>query len=215
MAEHDIDAIGAEAAAMMKTMLQLATLVALRTRERGQKEAEARVKITQARLKEAKELAAREVRETKARDPRNTELQRMIERSGVVLAKDRSIMERDAGELELDHTLLQRDRADMNRMTASAEAQRIDAERLAAERLQVQVIERPGYGYDSQERREGLALELAELGIAPELIEVRMLAEMDSAKPPIEAVRTPINEIAQAMPTMEMEGPAQFLERDR
>ena len=71
---EELDDIGAETAAMMKTMLQIATLVALRTRERGQKEAEARVKVTEARIKEARELQVREARDAKAKDPRNAKL---------------------------------------------------------------------------------------------------------------------------------------------
>uniref|UniRef100_UPI0024556446 hypothetical protein n=1 Tax=Nocardia farcinica TaxID=37329 RepID=UPI0024556446 len=91
---EELDDIGRETAAVMKTMLQLATLVALRTRERGQKEAEARAKLTEARMKEAKELQIREARESKAKDPRNLELARMVEKStsvkGISLEKDRS-----------------------------------------------------------------------------------------------------------------------------
>ncbi|GAA5054124.1 hypothetical protein [Nocardia callitridis] len=93
---EELDDIGRETAAMMKTMLQIATLVALKARERGQKEAEARVKVTQARMKEQRELQIREARDSKAKDPRNTELSRMmvdrpLERKGVSLDKDRSM----------------------------------------------------------------------------------------------------------------------------
>jgi hypothetical protein len=197
MAEHDMDAIGAEAAAMMKTMLQLATLVALRTRERGQKEAEQRVKVTQARAKEANELAARQVRESKARDPRNVEIQRMIERTGVVLSKNRSTLDRENQTIEAQQQQLGRDQADFNRMSAAAEAQRIEADRLVGEQGLVQVMDRDESAsvlqFDSAERRMALALELAELGVEPELIEVRMLAEMAQGKPPIDAAREPIN----------------------
>ncbi|NKY86986.1 hypothetical protein [Nocardia veterana] len=79
MAE-ELDDIGRETAALMRQMLQLATLVALRTRERGQREAEARVKVTQERVKETRERLLREAREAKAKDPRNLELARMLER---------------------------------------------------------------------------------------------------------------------------------------
>lgn len=78
---EELDDIGRETAAMVKTMLQLATLVALRARERGQKEAEARVKVTEARNKEARELQIREARDAKAKDPRNLELARMVEKT--------------------------------------------------------------------------------------------------------------------------------------
>ncbi|WP_063014379.1 hypothetical protein [Nocardia kruczakiae] len=92
MAE-ELDDIGRETAALMRQMLQLATLVALRTRERGQREAEARVKVTQERVKETRERLLREAREAKAKDPRNLELARMLERpalaQGISLEKDR------------------------------------------------------------------------------------------------------------------------------
>ncbi|MFE7742389.1 hypothetical protein [Nocardia sp. NPDC057455] len=100
---EELDDIGRETAAMMRTMLQLATLVALRTRERGQKEAEARVKLTEARLKEAKELQLREARDAKAKDPRNTELARLIEKplaeKGVSLEKDRFSAQAEASRM--------------------------------------------------------------------------------------------------------------------
>ena len=172
MAE-EIDSIGAEAAAITKTMLQLATLIALRTRERGQKEAEQRVKLTQVRVKEAKELAVRQVREAKARDPRNLELQQLIKQSGVQLTKDRQ-------ELAVEGREQQRERADLARVTS-------------LEREKEQAPQRPaGMSYDSAERREALALHLAELGLEPELIEIRMMADMAQAHPPIELARTPI-----------------------
>ncbi|MQY21920.1 hypothetical protein [Nocardia macrotermitis] len=89
----EMDDIGAETASIMKQMLQLATLVALRSRERGQKEAEARVKVTESRVKEARELQLREAREAKAKDPRNLELSRMFDKAplerGVSLQRDR------------------------------------------------------------------------------------------------------------------------------
>ncbi|MET7769030.1 hypothetical protein [Nocardia sp. NPDC005366] len=97
----ELDDIAKETGAMMRTMLQLATLVALRTRERGQKEAEARVKITEARLKEARELQIREARDAKAKDPRNLELARMVENPvpslGISLEKDRFSGTSEAG----------------------------------------------------------------------------------------------------------------------
>lgn len=92
MAE-ELDDIGRETAALMRQMLSLATLVALRTRERGQREAEARVKDTKERVKDTRERMLREARESKAKDPRNRELARMLERPalerGVSLDKNR------------------------------------------------------------------------------------------------------------------------------
>ncbi|MFI9404583.1 hypothetical protein [Nocardia sp. NPDC052316] len=158
---EELDDIGRETAAMMRTMLQLATLVALRTRERGQKEAEARVKVTEARMKEAREMQIREARDSKAKDPRNTELARMIEKPiperGVSLEKDR--------------------------FTAQAEATRMAGIAAAAHA-------KPAVQYDSPERRMAIAAHLAKMGVAPELAAVRMLIEVGQAQPPIEAVRT-------------------------
>ncbi|MGW0251419.1 hypothetical protein ACWDYH_32805 [Nocardia goodfellowii] len=156
---EELDDIGRETAAMMKTMLQLATLVALRTRERGQKEAEARVKLTEARMKEARELQIREARDSKAKDPRNVELARMVEKGapakGISLEKDR--------------------------FSAQAEATRMAATASAAKQ--------PLVRYDSQERRQAIAAHLSRLGVAPELAAVRMLIEVGQAQPPEEAVR--------------------------
>ncbi|WP_433526468.1 hypothetical protein ACQPZ2_17255 [Nocardia pseudovaccinii] len=156
---EELDDIGRETAAMMKTMLQIATLVALRTRERGQKEAEARVKVTEARIKEARELQIREARDAKAKDPRNLELARMVEKSvpaqGISLEKDRFSAQAEA-----------------SRMAATASAQ-----------------SKPLVRYDSQERRQAIAAHLARIGIAPELAAVRMLIEVGQGQPPEEAVR--------------------------
>ncbi|WP_174187187.1 hypothetical protein [Nocardia barduliensis] len=157
---EELDDIGRETAAMMRTMLQLATLVALRTRERGQKEAEARAKLTEARIKEAKELQIREARDAKAKDPRNTELARLIEKpiaeKGVSLEKDR--------------------------FSAQAEASRMAAN--------AAVGAKPAMQYDSAERRMAIAAHLAKMGVAPELAAVRMLIEVGQAQPPGEAVRS-------------------------
>ncbi|WP_406279511.1 hypothetical protein OH799_12125 [Nocardia sp. NBC_00881] len=157
---EELDDIGRETAAMMRTMLQMATLVALRTRERGQKEAEARAKLTDARIKEAKEMQLREARDAKAKDPRNTELARLIEKpiseKGVSLEKDR--------------------------FSAQAEATRMAANAAANAK--------PAMRYDSAERRMAIAAHLAKMGVAPELAAVRMLIEVGQAQPPGEAVRT-------------------------
>ncbi|WP_378731772.1 hypothetical protein [Nocardia brasiliensis] len=160
---EELDDIGRETAAMMRTMLQLATLVALRTRERGQKEAEARAKMTEARMKEAREMQIREARDAKSKDPRNTELARMIEKPiperGVSLEKDR--------------------------FTAQAEATRMAGIAAAHAKPKPPVLQ-----YDSPERRMAIAAHLAKMGVAPELAAVRMLIEVGQAQPPTEAVRT-------------------------
>ncbi len=159
MAE-ELDDIGRETAALMRQMLQLATLVALRTRERGQREAEARVKVTQERVKEARERMLRDAREAKSKDPRNLELVRMLERPrlerGVSLEKDRVS-----------------ERLSTNRSSGQAA------------RSKVRELER----YDSIERRQALAAHLQRAGVAPELAAVRMLMEVSQAHPPQAAVR--------------------------
>ncbi|MFE7800241.1 hypothetical protein [Nocardia sp. NPDC057440] len=156
---EELDDIGRETAAMVRTMLQLATLVALRARERGQKEAEARVKVTETRNKEARELQIREARDAKAKDPRNLELARMVEKTvpakGISLEKDR--------------------------FAAQAEASRMAATASAAAK--------PLVRYDSAERRTAIAAHLARIGVSPELAAVRMLIEVGQALPPEEAVR--------------------------
>ncbi|MBF6332086.1 hypothetical protein [Nocardia transvalensis] len=162
MAE-ELDDIGRETAALMRQMLQLATLVALRTRERGQREAEARVKVTQERAKETRERLLRDAREAKAKDPRNLELARMLERpvleKGVSLEKDRF-------------------------------AERATAARSAAQAAARSKATRGLDRYDSIERRQALAQHLSRIGISPELAAVRMLMEVSQAQPPQAAVRT-------------------------
>jgi hypothetical protein len=160
MAE-ELDDIGRETAALMKQMLSLATLVALRTRERGQKEAEARVKITEQRVKDAKELSLREARESKAKDPRNLELTRML---------DRPPLERPGVSLERD------------RFSSEASAARSEAQAAAATN--------PTIRYDSAERRTALAAHLTKIGVAPELRAIRMLMEVGQAQPASEATRS-------------------------
>jgi hypothetical protein len=162
MAE-ELDDIGRETAALMRQMLSLATLVALRTRERGQREAEARVKVTEARVKESRERILRDAREAKAKDPRNVELARMLEKpaleKGVSLERDRFSERGSAAH------------------TAQA-SQASNAARSAAMR------------YDSAERRQALARHLERVGVAPELAAVRMLMEVGQAQPPSASTQT-------------------------
>ncbi|MFI1912510.1 hypothetical protein [Nocardia sp. NPDC020380] len=178
MAE-ELDDIGRETAAMMRQMLQLATLVALRTRERGQKEAEARVKVTEAQQKQARERQLRDAADAKAKDPRNLELARMIEKppldKGVSLEKDR--------------------------FAAQAEATRMAATQSAMNKALVR--------HDSVERRTALAQHLSRMGIAPELAAVRMLLEVGQAQSPEEATRAREQEVvAERRRAREMEARA-------
>lgn len=172
---EEIDDVGRETAAMLRTMLQIATLVALKARERGQREAEARVKLTEARLKEARELQIREARDAKAKDPRNQELAQMLSRSLPDNAA-RIAPHREGGAYR--GVSLEKDRFSLSQTTQSfAEASGAAAAR-------------PAIGYDSVERRAALAAHLAKIGVAPELAAARMLVEVGQAKPPSEAVRT-------------------------
>lgn len=173
---EEIDDVGRETAAMLRTMLQIATLVALKTRERGQREAEARVKITEARLKEARELQIREAREAKARDPRNQELAQMLSRPLPDTAA-RIAPHREEGAYR--GVSLEKDRFSLS--------QTVEA---FAEAASGGKDEQPGINYDSVERRTALAAHLARIGVEPELAAARMLVEVGQAKPASEAART-------------------------
>lgn len=159
----ELDDIGRETAAIMKTMLQIATLVALKTRERGQREAEARVKVTQAKLKEAQELQLREARDSKAADPRNEELAKLIARSIADKANHPTVAPTRGVSLVKD----------AHSITQTGPGNPVHQ----------------GIHYDSVERRAALAAHLEKIGVAPELAKVRMLVEVGQAKPPTEAVR--------------------------
>ncbi|MBF6348628.1 MULTISPECIES: hypothetical protein [Nocardia] len=169
---EDIDDIGRETAAMMKTMLQIATLVALKTRERGQREAEARVKLTEARVKEARELQIREARDAKSKDPRNLALAQTISRAAAEVKPGSSVPQRETGayrgvQLEKDRVTLERFAENSDQLTGAATA----------------------VSYDSVERRAALAAHLSRIGIAPELAAARMLVEVGQAGPASEAAR--------------------------
>ncbi|NEW40533.1 hypothetical protein GV794_07425 [Nocardia cyriacigeorgica] len=174
---EELDDIGRETAAMMKTMLQIATLVALKTRERGQKEAEARAKLTEARMKEAREMQVREARESKSKDPRNMELAQMVSRPAP--EKTMSAPEKVAS-------------VAIQREAGPSRGVSLEKDRFAftGQAGQVAAAAQPAIRYDSVERRMALAAHLAKIGVAPELAAVRMLVEVGQAKPPIEAVRT-------------------------
>ncbi|MFF0544310.1 hypothetical protein ACWEVD_31040 [Nocardia thailandica] len=168
----ELDDIGSETAAMMRTMLQMATLVALKSREHGQKEAEARAKAVEAKIKEAKELQLREAREAKAKDPRNIELEMM--KSGPAL--ERPGLDRSGptlGDAMTDGVTLAKELDNPFAVTSHA------TESLA---------------YDSAERRQALAAHLQRSGVSPELTQVRMLVEAGRGISPDEAIR--LDEVA-------------------
>ncbi|MFQ6229925.1 hypothetical protein [Nocardia sp. NPDC002869] len=170
---EELDDIGRETAAMMKTMLQIATLVALKARERGQREAEMRVKMTEARVKEARELQIREARDAKAKDPRNLALAQTISRSAAEIGPPgTSVPHRETPGYR--GVQLEKDRFSM-----SSFAEKSDQVSSAADAVR----------YDSVERRAALAAHLAKIGVAPELAAARMLVEVGQATPPSEAVR--------------------------
>ncbi|GEM34476.1 hypothetical protein NN3_54830 [Nocardia neocaledoniensis NBRC 108232] len=158
----ELDDIGSETAAMMRTMLQMATLVALKSREHGQKEAEARAKAVEAKMKEARELQVREARDLKAKDPRNIELVQMMS-VGNKATQARGLS-------------LEKDPSSPFASTATSTAASVGANV-------------PQVGYDSVERRAAIAAHLQRAGVAPELAEVRMLVEMGQGISPEEAIR--------------------------
>ncbi|MEV0335523.1 hypothetical protein [Nocardia sp. NPDC050717] len=159
----ELDDIGSETAAMMRTMLQMATLVALKSREHGQKEAEARAKAVEAKMKEARELQVREARDLKAKDPRNIELVQMMS-VGNKATQARGLS-------------LEKDPSSPFASTAAGST-------AASAGANV-----PQVGYDSVERRAAIAAHLQRAGVAPELAEVRMLVEMGQGISPEEAIR--------------------------
>lgn len=63
----------------LKVLLQLYVMYAAHARAKGQREAEARLKIYERQMKEAREERLREARFAKALDPRNQELTRACE----------------------------------------------------------------------------------------------------------------------------------------
>lgn len=195
---EELDDIGRETAAMMKTMLQIATLVALKARERGQREAEMRVKMTEARVKEARELQIREARDAKSKDPRNLALSQTISRSVAEVGPPGSaVAQRDAPGYR--GVQLEKDRFSM-----SSFAEKSDQASGAADAVR----------YDSVERRAALAAHLAKIGVAPELAAARMLVEVGQATPPSEAVRTRPDQAPSVQRAREQEL-ARGLERSR
>ncbi|NKX89726.1 hypothetical protein [Nocardia coubleae] len=158
----ELDDIGSETAAMMRTMLQMATLVALKSREHGQKEAESRAKAIEAKMKEARELQIREARDLKAKDPRNIELVQMM---SVGQAKTQA-----------KGLSLQKDPSSPFAASSSTSTA-------------TKTVEAPQLGYDSAERRAAIAAHLQRAGVAPELSQVRMLVEMGQGISPDEAIR--------------------------
>ncbi|WP_336084078.1 hypothetical protein [Nocardia sp. SSK8] len=155
----ELDDIGSETASMMRTMLQMATLVALKSREHGQKEAEARAKAVEAKIKEAKELQLREARDLKAKDPRNLELVQMMSLGNKATQQRGLSLEKDPS-------------SPFAAATAVAAPPQV-----------------PQVGYDTVERRAAIAAHLERAGVAPELSQVRMLVEMGQGISPDDAIR--------------------------
>ncbi|MFE1594823.1 hypothetical protein [Nocardia sp. NPDC058705] len=158
----ELDDIGSETASMMRTMLQMATLVALKSREHGQKEAESRAKAIEAKMKEARELQIREARDLKAKDPRNIELVQMMSMGAAKTPQRGLTLEKDPSSPF---------------STSAAVASTTTG------------VNAPQVGYDSAERRSAIAAHLQRAGVAPELAEVRMLVEMGQGISPDEAIR--------------------------
>ncbi|MFC6012459.1 hypothetical protein [Nocardia lasii] len=175
----ELDDIGSETASMMRTMLQMATLVALKSREHGQKEAESRAKAIEAKMKEARELQIREARDLKAKDPRNLELKEMMSLS------PRTIESRglEARGVETRGISLHKDVGSPFATSGVAQAA----------------------NYDSTERRSAIAAHLQRAGVAPELSQVRMLVEMGHGISPDDAIR--LRDAAVRTPQVRARGP--------
>ncbi|MFC8384141.1 hypothetical protein [Nocardia sp. NPDC056952] len=161
----ELDDIGSETASMMRTMLQMAILVAVKSREHGQKEAESRAKAIEAKMKEARELQIREARDLKAKDPRNIELVQMMS-VGSRTVESRGVESRNVESRGIN----------LNKPQGSPFASNAAAT--------------PSVGYDSAERRSAIAAHLQRAGVAPELTQVRMLVEMGQGISPEEAIRS-------------------------
>lgn len=79
MDEHiGTDAVSKDAADFAKIILQMMVLIALRTRQRGHREAIARAELARVHDREAREQQIREARIAKGRDPRNADLARQV-----------------------------------------------------------------------------------------------------------------------------------------
>ncbi|MFE3317392.1 hypothetical protein [Nocardia sp. NPDC059195] len=160
----ELDDIGSETASMMRTMLQMATLVALKSREHGQKDAESRAKAIEAKMKEARELQIREARDLKAKDPRNIELVQMM-----------SVGSRTVESRGVESRGISLNKESGSPFASSATGSSSNVGQAAA--------------YDSTERRAAIAAHLQRAGVAPELSQVRMLVEMGHGISPDEAIR--------------------------
>jgi hypothetical protein len=82
-----VDEMHREGAEILKAMIQMATLVALRARQHGHKQAQARGIATNAQVKETRERMVAQRIEHKAKDPRNAELGRMMDGTARWLAQ--------------------------------------------------------------------------------------------------------------------------------
>ncbi|MFD6106378.1 hypothetical protein ACFWFQ_27375 [Nocardia salmonicida] len=160
----ELDDIGSETASMMRIMLQMATLVALKSREHGQKDAESRAKAIEAKMKEARELQIREARDLKAKDPRNIELVQMM-----------SVGSRSVESRGVESRGINLNKESGSPFAASAAGHSSSVAQAAS--------------YDSTERRAAIAAHLQRAGVAPELSQVRMLVEMGHGISPEEAIR--------------------------
>ncbi|MFD3593657.1 hypothetical protein ACFWU5_13080 [Nocardia sp. NPDC058640] len=164
----ELDDIGSETASMMRTMLQMATLVALKSREHGQKEAETRAKAIEAKMKEARELQIREARDLKAKDPRNMELVQMMS------VGSRSIEARSIESRGVESRGISLSKKG-SPFASTAAGQSSSVGHTAS--------------YDSSERRAAIAAHLQRAGVAPDLAEVRMLMEIGQGIDPADAIR--------------------------
>jgi len=213
-----VDHMADESKRLGRAMREAAAALLLTRRNRDRDEAERRVVVTKERVRQEKERASSEFRRERAeraaeRDRLFKEkMQRGLQAAGrYSQMTERSVHEHDR---TLERERLGREQADVGMMAAGLATEHAVMERERGDEATPGMMGRPAMEFDSPERRMALALELAELGVAPELIEVRMLSEMAQGRPLIDAAREPIVNTPRVTPVREVnEGRERHRER--
>jgi hypothetical protein len=173
---NDIDEIGMQTAKATAAMLAIAKLVQERTRERGQKQAELRLKIVAASRKyerEMREAALRTKRQEKELDPRNVALNKIIESRGT---EGRGI-------------------ADDKISLAKEPVRKVH---LAKEGLLHDGLLRDGMVQAADTGGIGGGKHRGDQPMSPQMRSVQMLLNLDNARSPMDAVREPVDRTVQA-----------------
>ncbi|CAM2752506.1 hypothetical protein [Skermania piniformis] len=194
----ELDDMGREAAAMTRAMLEIAGLVAMRARERGQKEAEARARVLSARQKQVKDAKLRELRAVKAMDPRNAQLAKMItQNTATIKAPGQTLAKTEAEKLALGKTVGAAKTLGLDKTTEKSlgleKAATLAAapEKAAGKTMSKTVGESAAkaISHDSPERRAALKAGLEKAGLGKEVVKGRMLADIGQARPVAEAMK--------------------------